>query len=74
MAASIPTAKTTASAQNSGVASPCVNVCQMNAGTGLCEGCLRTLDEIADWAIYDDDEKRAVRAKLPGRRQALSKP
>jgi predicted Fe-S protein YdhL (DUF1289 family) len=73
MAASIPTATTTASAQK-GVASPCINVCQMNADTGLCEGCLRTLDEIADWAIYDDDEKRAVRAQLPGRRQALGKP
>ena len=30
------------------VQSPCVNVCRMDEHTGLCAGCLRTLDEIAD--------------------------
>ena len=29
------------------VPSPCINVCKMNERSGLCEGCLRTLDEIA---------------------------
>ncbi len=53
-----------------GVASPCINVCQMNATSGLCEGCFRTLDEIACWSIYEDDEKRAVLAQLPERSSA----
>lgn len=56
-----------------GVASPCVSVCRMDAGSGLCEGCFRTLDEIAHWGLYDDDEKRAVLAALPARRVAAGR-
>ena len=40
--------------------SPCINVCRMHEASGLCEGCLRTLDEIAAWSTLDDDAKRAV--------------
>ncbi len=50
------------------VQSPCNNVCKMNPDTGLCEGCLRTLDEIAAWAGLSNEEKRAVLAQLPARR------
>jgi predicted Fe-S protein YdhL (DUF1289 family) len=50
------------------VASPCIDVCRMNPDTALCEGCLRTLDEIAAWSSLTPDEKRAVLAKLPARR------
>jgi predicted Fe-S protein YdhL (DUF1289 family) len=32
----------------------------MNATSGLCDGCLRTLDEIARWGVWDDEAKRAV--------------
>jgi len=32
----------------------------MDASTGWCEGCLRTIDEIAGWSLFDDDAKRAV--------------
>lgn len=42
------------------VASPCSAVCRMNAGSGLCEGCFRTLDEIAAWSRMDEAGKRAV--------------
>ena len=42
------------------VPSPCMSVCRMDAVTGFCEGCLRTLDEIADWSGLDDDGKRGV--------------
>ena len=50
------------------VPSPCRNVCQMNAADGWCDGCLRTLDEIAVWSQMDDTAKRAVWALLPARR------
>jgi hypothetical protein len=40
----------------------------MNPDTALCEGCLRTLDEIAAWSGLSPDEKRAVLARLPARR------
>jgi uncharacterized protein len=42
------------------VPSPCISVCRMDAATGLCEGCFRTLDEIADWGMASDDAKRAL--------------
>jgi uncharacterized protein len=32
----------------------------MHAPSGLCEGCLRTIDEIAAWSTMDDDTKRRV--------------
>jgi predicted Fe-S protein YdhL (DUF1289 family) len=50
------------------VPSPCINVCQMDAGTGWCAGCLRTLDEIGGWSRMADDAKHRVWAQLPLRR------
>lgn len=58
----------TAAAPGADIASPCNNVCRMNPDTGLCEGCLRTLDEIAAWSAMGDAEKRSVLAQLPARR------
>ena len=57
----------------SGVPSPCINVCRIHAGSGLCEGCLRTLDEITVWSRLGDEAKRAVWAELPARRVAWLK-
>lgn len=53
-----------------GVASPCINVCQMHAASGWCGGCLRTLDEIASWGSLDDHGRREVLQRLRGRRVA----
>lgn len=56
-----------------GVASPCINVCTIDPGTGWCAGCARTIDEIALWSALDDADKRAVLEELPGRRAATDK-
>jgi len=53
------------------VASPCINVCQMDAVTGLCQGCLRTLAEIAAWSGSDDAGKRCILAAVERRRAEL---
>ena len=50
-------------------ASPCINICRMDEGTGWCEGCLRTLDEIAAWGGQCDDERRSLLLRLPARQQ-----
>jgi len=50
------------------VASPCISVCVMDAGSGLCIGCWRTLDEIAAWSVLDADAKRSVLAAIRERR------
>ncbi|HEY3597574.1 MAG TPA: DUF1289 domain-containing protein [Paraburkholderia sp.] len=42
------------------VPSPCINVCRMNDATGWCDGCLRTIDEIAGWSLLGDAAKRAI--------------
>jgi uncharacterized protein len=42
------------------VPSPCINVCKMSPSTGWCEGCRRTLDEIAAWGGMDDEGKWRV--------------
>jgi len=42
------------------VPSPCVAVCQMQADTGWCWGCRRTLNEIAQWSNLDNFRRRAV--------------
>jgi predicted Fe-S protein YdhL (DUF1289 family) len=44
----------------------------MNAQTGWCEGCFRTLDEIAAWSSMSDRDKRAVWKLLPARRARSS--
>jgi len=51
-------------------ASPCISICRMDEATGWCEGCLRTLDEIAVWSLLDDAERRGVNAVLGKRRLA----
>jgi predicted Fe-S protein YdhL (DUF1289 family) len=50
------------------VASPCNDVCRIDEISGLCQGCHRTLDEIARWAAMPDARKRAVLDALPARR------
>ena len=49
------------------VPSPCISVCRMDAQTGLCTGCLRTLDEIAAWSTLDDLAKRRVWLSIEAR-------
>jgi len=52
------------------VPSPCISVCRMNADTALCEGCFRTLDEIACWSMLPDAEKQAVWRQIEERAAA----
>lgn len=40
--------------------SPCNQVCRIDSGTGLCLGCKRTLEEIADWPILSRSDKLKV--------------
>jgi predicted Fe-S protein YdhL (DUF1289 family) len=47
--------------------SPCVDVCILDPDSGLCQGCLRTLDEIARWSEMSEAEREQVVASLPQR-------
>jgi predicted Fe-S protein YdhL (DUF1289 family) len=50
------------------VASPCVSICVIDAPTGLCAGCYRTLGEIAAWIDLAPEERRAVLDRAAARR------
>ncbi|MDE1938019.1 MAG: DUF1289 domain-containing protein [Alphaproteobacteria bacterium] len=49
------------------IESPCVKICTMDALSGLCRGCGRTLDEIARWGSMSDAERAAIMSRLNGR-------
>lgn len=55
------------------VPSPCIRVCQLDAGRRVCLGCLRTVDEIARWGGMNASERRAVLAALAMRRGSAPK-
>ncbi len=50
------------------VPSPCIDVCRMDAASGLCAGCARSLDEIAGWSAMSADTKREVWRRIAERR------
>jgi predicted Fe-S protein YdhL (DUF1289 family) len=51
------------------VPSPCVSVCRMNPQSGLCEGCLRSIEEIAQWGNAGNELKRAILVRILQRRE-----
>lgn len=53
------------------IASPCVKICMIHPDAGLCAGCLRTRDEIAEWTSYTDAERAGIMEALPERRSRL---
>lgn len=52
------------------IPSPCVGVCRLEADSRLCEGCLRTPQEIGRWPYADDAEKLSIVGRLRERRRA----
>ena len=54
------------------IPSPCVSICRVNERTGVCEGCFRTLGEIAGWSSADDAGKRRIWKLIEQRMDSLS--
>ena len=55
------------------VASPCINVCTLDAATQVCMGCYRTIGEIAAWGAASNAERAAIVAELPRRRELFAR-
>lgn len=53
------------------VESPCISVCSMNAATGYCQGCNRTIEEIQGWWDFTFVQKADVIKKTWARQEAL---
>jgi predicted Fe-S protein YdhL (DUF1289 family) len=49
------------------IETPCVKICTLDARSGLCLGCGRTIDEIARWSTMSAAERARVMAELPAR-------
>jgi hypothetical protein len=49
------------------IESPCTKVCTLDARSGLCLGCGRSVDEIARWTAMSAVERERVMVELPGR-------
>lgn len=54
------------------IVTPCVKVCVVDGESGLCLGCLRTLDEVARWASLSDADRAAIMAALPDRKGLIA--
>jgi len=48
--------------------SPCTGVCRLDPATGLCAGCRRTVEEIAEWLDKSGEEKRAILERVMARK------
>jgi hypothetical protein len=49
------------------IESPCLKICTLDARSGLCLGCGRTIEEIARWTKLSPEERQRVMAELPSR-------
>jgi predicted Fe-S protein YdhL (DUF1289 family) len=47
--------------------SPCNQVCRIDSASGLCLGCKRTLEEIADWSMLSHSDKLKLLDRLKTR-------
>ncbi len=54
------------------VRSPCVKVCEMDPGNGLCRGCLRTQEERDWWVAYSELQQRDVLRRCEQRRAVIA--
>lgn len=55
----------------SAASSPCIRICVIDPASQLCEGCGRTLQEIAQWSRLSESERRAIMATLEERLSSL---
>jgi uncharacterized protein len=49
------------------IESPCVKACTLDARSGLCLGCGRTIDEITRWTAISAAERARLMRELPAR-------
>ena len=50
--------------------SPCVSICALSEDD-ICQGCFRSADEITDWFMASDEEKRQILERSARRRDEI---
>lgn len=55
------------------LSTPCTRVCTLDSELGLCLGCGRTRDEIAQWSRLPESERQRIMTDLDARlRRAIA--
>jgi predicted Fe-S protein YdhL (DUF1289 family) len=54
--------------EQSDIASPCVKLCKIDKHSDLCQGCLRTIDEIIAWSKASRELKLEIWEKIEERK------
>ena len=49
---------------NDEIDSPCIDICTIDRDSGECIGCGRTLDEIGNWANFNNLKKKKILENL----------
>ena len=55
-------------------ASPCLKICQLDAGQQVCTGCGRSLGEIAEWSVASEPRRREIVRAAQARMAMIAKP
>ena len=53
-----------------GTGTPCIRVCELK--NNICIGCFRTIEEIANWLKYSDEQRAQIIECLKCRKKALT--
>ncbi len=51
--------------------SPCQLICSIDKDSNMCFGCGRTPEEIADWALRTESDRKRILSELPARMPPL---
>jgi uncharacterized protein len=54
------------------IETPCEQICIVDAPSGLCRGCGRSLAEIGCWTAYSEGERSRIMDQLPRRLEAMN--
>ena len=49
------------------ISTPCISFCWIDPDHGLCEGCGRTGDEVANWCFITEEQRLALMGSLKER-------
>jgi predicted Fe-S protein YdhL (DUF1289 family) len=55
------------------VKSPCIDVCKIDYESGYCIGCNRTIEEITNWSILNDQQKKKILTKVKSKNTSKQK-
>ena len=56
---------------NDEIDSPCIDICTIDANSGECIGCGRTLDQINNWTNFDNLKKKQILENLNAKNENI---